>query len=302
LYDDGFFSNAQRTPCPTYRPLRTSKWQLDSAEHMLTVDIALPDIIQQTVRLTLTDDNSAIHVRGLRETHARRSCLPEDAKITENEQYEILETSVAVPNGGMAERAKVDRMPGGVRLYVPFKAPCPQYEPVRMSDWKSQSGRKLTLDVELPKVEKQTLRTWLDADKSMIRIQGLRSLQTRDRECLPEDASITRDGRSEILEVSIPVPNEGMMQKWSAQHVQGGLRFSVPLKVQQQSSSQNVPHHSTSQSQPSTHAAMKMDQPKHPTAQPFDGVQVEDVPYEWPEKETDAAEGYFDARGDFYEY
>jgi hypothetical protein len=302
LYDDGFFGNARRAPCPAYKPLRTSQWRLNSAENMLTVDMALPNIIQKTLSSTLTDQNSAIHVRGLRESPARRSCLPEDAKITEDGNYEILETTVAVPNGGIAERAQIERIRGGVKLSVPFKAPCPQYEPVRVSDWKSQPGRKLTLDIELPKVEKRNLRTWLDADKSMIRVEGRRSLQFRDRECLPKDASVTQDGRYEILNVEVPVPSEGMTQKWSARHVQGGLRLSVPLNVQHQSSSQNTPHHSASQSQPSTKAAVEMDQPNHPTAQPFGGVEVEDVPYEWPEKETDAAEGYFDARGDFYEY
>merc|ERR1712070_629486 len=108
--------------------------------------------------------------------------------------------------------------------------------------------QKLTVDIELPKVEKQSLRTWLEADKSMIRVRGLRSLQTRDRACLPEDASITREGRYEILEVAVPVPKEGMLQKWSAEHVQGGLRLSVPLKVQNQSFSQNAPQFSFSYS------------------------------------------------------
>merc|ERR1712224_1091575 len=125
---------------------------------------------------------------------------------------------------------------------------------VRVPDWSLQPGNRLTSEIALPKVEPTTLRAWQDMDKSSIRVAGLRSISRRERECLPDHASVTADGRHEILEVTVPVPKEGMMQKWSAERIRGGIRLSVPLSVQLQPSPKTSSRHSESHSKPTQSA------------------------------------------------
>jgi len=295
LFDNDFYGSSWRKPCPEHKPMRASEWQLDSNGQMLVAEITLPDVFQRTVRATL--DNSVIRVKGLRERLARRSCLPEDAEITDDGQYEVLRTVISIPAGGITQKVQMQNLKGKLRFLVPFTAPCPRYEPARVSDWEVQSSR-LTLDVTFPKVEQRTLRTWLDAEESVIRISGLRSIHRRDRDCLPESSRFTADGRHEILEVAVPLPKGGIKEDLTAQRLQGGLRLFMPLKSLAQASPKPASYASISASDAPTKFTHEM----HRHLPKDLDVIVEDVTYDWPEKEIDASEGYFDSRGDFYEY
>jgi hypothetical protein len=277
-----------------------SEWKLDSSGQHLALDVALPNVIQETVRASYETDDSVIRLKGSRKINARRSCLPEEAKITADGQYEVVEAAITVPEGGNAQRAQVKHVRGGVRFYVPYTAPCPQYKPAQVSDWEVKSGRVLEMDVALPEVEQHTLRTWIDTDKSMIHIRGLR--MSGDRECLPEDARLTRDGHYEILAVAVPFPKDGLMQEFKARNLQGGVRFRVPLKIQSQSSAERKSEHSTSHFQRPELPFAGNEELRQPEVEYSPDVVVEDVPYDWAEKNADAAEGYFDVRGVFHEY
>jgi hypothetical protein len=167
-------------------------------------------------------------------------------------------------------------------------------------DWSLYSGGRLAVEINLPRVEPKTLRAWYDADKSFIRIAGLRGISRRERECLPDHASVTADGLHEILEAEVLVPKEGVIEKWSAERLREGVRLSLPLRVQPQPSPK-ITHRPVSDSEP-VQNAKKRDNVGQPQTQSFSDIVVEDLPYDWPEKKTDAAEGYFDPRGDFYEY
>jgi hypothetical protein len=289
-------------PCPKYKAARVSDWMLDSSGQQLALNMALPDAIQGTIRSSLDMHSSTIRVKGLRTISARRSCLPLDAQITEDGQYEILEATITVPEDGNAQGAQMKEVQGGLQLHVPIHAPCPQYKPVQVSAWDLKSGHHLIMDIAIPNVEQKTLRTWIDDAKSVIHVRGLRSIHQGSHKCLPIDAEISADGQYEILDAAIPFPKGGSRHELKAHKVRGGVRLTLPLETKPRSFVEGKTGGFTSSFWNLEEHASDNEHLKQPEVESCSDVTVEDVTYDWPEKDADAAEGYFDSRGDFYEY
>lgn len=212
-------------------------------------------------------------------------------------------------------------------------APCPRYEPLRVS----ASPNQLMFEVSLPGVKQQDMSAWLSDDSSAIHVQGLRALPTRGRACLPAEAKVSSSGRYEILEALIPVPVHGDYHRTTMRKIQGGLRISMPQRVKSRIPASSVasklahtgvPRDSdfrsgfrqttgqTAGAQPleathsvarerrtpalRTHAQLKMR--RRINLPPSTGIHVEDADFPWPEKSYDASAGWYDNRGDFQPY
>lgn len=105
---------------------------------------------------------------------------------------------------------------------------------MQFSDWQISANRHLTLQVSLPGVHHDDMEASLSNDASSINIQGVRSLPSGGRACLPRDAKVSANGRYEILSLAIPVPSIGDANGASIRKLRGGLRISMPPQTQSQ--------------------------------------------------------------------
>lgn len=129
-YDD-YFGQLSRAACIPYQAMQLSDWQVANTGHRseISFQVALPGVSHRDMEAWPSEDEDAIHVRGLRALPARGSvCLPAEAKVSANGQYEILEADIPVPTIGDAKRASVRRVPGGLLINVPPRAQ-PQARP-----------------------------------------------------------------------------------------------------------------------------------------------------------------------------
>jgi hypothetical protein len=217
--------------CPRYEQVQVSEWQFDS-DDLLTSTVTFPEVDHSTLTTRVDHTGEVIRVTGLREVQMPRSCLPASAKLTSDGQSEILEAVVRVPKFADGAKTEIDTFPDRLQLFVPVKkARCPQYKPTQVSDWDLDSENYLNVRVEVPDIDQSTVSTKLASSGSEIRVSGLRKLSPQALSCLPPDARVTKDKRHEILEVVIPVPEDGDGQKAEVETSSGQVQIFLPLKV-----------------------------------------------------------------------
>lgn len=209
----------------------------------------------------------------------------------------------------------------------PFLPPCPKYRPMELGEWQeavTPSGGAYQMHAELPWVQPSDRRAQISPDGLSIDILGLRQVPARGRmrapECLPRGAKLSRDGRFEILEASVPVP-PGDVSLATVRQTRHGLDITVPLR--QHLHPANTPKtgdqkgqkdQSVDQSVHGFHGvhrgqqpdqddvAMRQPKPRKVSLPPSDGIEIVEEEYEYPEKDADASEGWVDIRGEFQSY
>jgi HSP20 family molecular chaperone IbpA len=118
-----------------------------------------------------------------------------------------------------------------LQLFLPLKVHCPAYKPSKFSEWDLDSQDHLTVTVELPGVDQSTVSTQLLQSGSEIRVTGLRKISAQSLSCSPPNARFTKDKQHEVLEVLIPVPEEGDGERAEVETSSGQVQIFVPLKV-----------------------------------------------------------------------
>merc|ERR1712176_179580 len=153
--------------------------------------------------------------------------------------------------------------------------------------------------------------------------RAARSLSAQGgRRCLPRNARLSQDGRSEILELGMPLPSVGVdASRTTIRNIRGGIELIVP-KVRPSKPPATAPTgaRGSMATPPSVPQATRQTQgvPKRspPLRQnmlaqrpvqwwrlpPSDGVEVVDEDWPAEEKRADAAEGWMDNRGEFQAY
>lgn len=222
------------------------------------------------------------------------------------------------------------------RYYQP--PPCPQYQSMRLSEWTRQPDGRLSLAVLLPGVRQENREAWLSEDGKRLHIRGIRPLSARGRQCLPQSARLSRDGRHELLEATVPLPSGAQPSRAELRQERQGLRVTVPLAPRrievppelppqhlgQQPSqrpdhgpTQQLPHgqqgppglqlERPAQNQAAPATSSPPARPTPPPAPklnlpPSTGLVVEEEDYPEPAKRPDAASGWLDNRGKFHSY
>lgn len=186
-----------------------------------------------------------------------------------------------------------------------YRQPCPQYRPMQVSDWQpvtrgSVSGH--TLQAVLPGVRASDRRTQLSADGRNLEFFGFRQVPARGRACLPRGSHLSDDGRYEILEASVALPEGSDVSRASVRQAREGVEVVVPRRpfrapqVPEQSRPEVMPRSRTIQVVPSPPPRPKVVLP------PSDGVEVIEEDFPEPEKMPDACSGWRDNRGEFHAY
>lgn len=90
--------------------MQISEWQLSGDGYK--IHAILPQVRAQDRRTQISSDGRYLEILGLRPvpSHGRfraPECLPQDAKVSRDGQYEILEASVPLPHGADTGRATV---------------------------------------------------------------------------------------------------------------------------------------------------------------------------------------------------
>lgn len=209
-------------------------------------------------------------------------------------------------------------------------SPCPEYKTGEASRWRDAGDGSLVAFVALPGVAMGDRQVWLDSDGRTVRVRAARALPAHGRACLPRNAQISRDGRSELLEFSVPVPSAGVASRAVVRDVRGGIALIVPraraperaprlherespqdakaqevsslgspgLKIEATPVQGPVPEERAAAVKSRQVLAMK----SMVVLPPSDGVEVIEEAWPEPEKQSDAAEGWWDNRGDFHAY
>ncbi|CAE7228882.1 unnamed protein product [Symbiodinium sp. CCMP2592] len=179
-----------------------------------------------------------------------------------------------------------------------YRPPCPQYKPMELGDWEeaiTPSGGAYQLSVKLPGVHPQSRLVELMEAGRGVHISGYRQVPTRGRvralECLPDDARLSRDGRYEILEAIVPFPKDADASKASVRHGRQGLEITAPLRRDP----------GVRSSRPSV-SSKRIAAAELQMAPRTDGIEITEEEYPYPEKDADAAEGWFDNRNEFQLY
>jgi hypothetical protein len=144
---DDYYDHFQ--PCPRYRPMQVSNWQMSSRDQLL-LEVSVPDVHHQNVDAWLSRDASSIHVKGLRALPPQGPrCLPSSTKLSKTGHYEILEMSISVPNNADIGRATVQKLRGGLKISMPRQVQLGQPEIQKVSmpaDGNSIHSQKPKLD------------------------------------------------------------------------------------------------------------------------------------------------------------
>jgi len=211
----------------------------------------------------------------------------------------------------------------GLRSTPPL--PCPKYSPMSVSDWSRSHTGGFEFRVSLPGVPASHRRVWLEGGR--VRIHGARPVSRQHLACLPRGARISQDGRYEIFEAAVPVsaaadPSRAtLQQKGSTLQIvmpsHTGLAEDTTASARPSPSSQGPSADSgdmsagTVEDDRAAPRAQKEAQleylphqhlpspAEHALAQ---GIEIIEEAFPWPEKEADAAAGWWDNRGDFHEY
>lgn len=208
--------------------------------------------------------------------------------------------------------------------------PCPQYEPMRISNWETMPTGHFLLRGTLPGVRSNGRRVWLDQSGTTLHIQAARRVPARGRRCLPPNARISSDGRHEVYETSVALPRAADAAGGTIQQTSNGIEVLLPLRPEAKQHQPVMPHvehetrmnpaqkpmhgekqlrsvNSVAQDPSKTHAIPPQLResptrtPKAPHKIP-EGVEVNDVEPEEPAKNPNASEGWWDNRGEFQYY
>lgn len=129
--------------------------------------------------------------------------------------------------------------------YFQRRNPCPQYRPVQLSGWRAAADQTLSVDVELPNVRNQDVRASLSSDGSTIHVKAWRPVPPRGLACLPPSASVSGDGRHEILGAEVRIPEIADGHGATMRELRGGLRFIAPRRHPTPTSDRSREHAST---------------------------------------------------------
>jgi len=219
--------------------------------------------------------------------------------------------------------------------------PCPQYRPLSLSEWSRTIAGHVQLRASLPGVASSHRWVWLSEDKSALHLRALRPLPARGASCLPQGAQLSADGRFEIFETTVPVPTRGDTSRATLREVANGLQITLPLRAAASPGYASMPALSSPQSvytasgkqaqarqtssaptpaavttsvggdRSARTVAMGAGAPAStlaaasPTPEELalaQDVEIVEKDYPWPEKRADAAEGWWDNRGEFQYY
>mmetsp|Transcript_98594 Transcript_98594/g.234863 ORF Transcript_98594/g.234863 Transcript_98594/m.234863 type:complete len:259 (-) Transcript_98594:192-968(-) len=203
-----------------------------------------------------------------------------------------------------------------------YRPPCPQYKPMELGDWEeaiTPYGGAYQLSVMLPGVHPQNRLVELLEGGRGVHISGYRQVPTRGRvralECLPDDARLSRDGRYEILDAKVLFPQDADASQASVRHGRQGLEVTAPLRreprvrlpprvpaeAMQHERPQPAVEETRRNSKPSV-SSRRIATAELQMAPRTDGIEITEEEYPYPEKDPDAAEGWFDNRNEFQPY
>merc|ERR1712048_1245483 len=192
-----------------------------------------------------------------------------------------------------------------------------------VSKWQEIEDGRVAVKIGLPGVHSDNQRVWLGEDGSTVHVRAARSLSAQGgRRCLPRNARLSQDGRSEILELGMPLPSVGVdASRTTIRNIRGGVELIVPkLRPSKPPSTAQTSARGSMATSPSTPQVTKQAQgvtkQSPPLRQsmlvqrpvqwwrlpPSDGVEVVDEDWPAEEKRADAAEGWMDNRGEFQAY
>jgi len=109
--------------------------------------------------------------------------------------------------------------------------PCPRYSPVASSGWQETADGRLAVQILLPGVRQGDRRAWLSADGGEVRVRGVRALPARGRACLPHGARVAADGRHEVLEMAISLPEDSDTASATVRDIGDSLVILIPRRV-----------------------------------------------------------------------
>jgi len=180
---------------------------------------------------------------------------------------------------------------------------CPPYRAMDVQrSWAKDVDGSHILQATLPGVDAKNRHVRLNGDGSLLEFIAARALPAAGRVCLPRDAHVSTDGRYEILKTAVGIPSGGDINRMSMRHTSDGVEIKLPaLVVAPPKASTNVRGAAPKRSVKHT----AVDTPTEavaPLPYPSHGVEVVEEQYHWPEKLPDAAEGFYDNRGDFHYY
>lgn len=213
--------------------------------------------------------------------------------------------------------------------------PCPQYRPLSLSEWAQTPAGHLQLRASLPGVASSHRRVWLGEDGSVLHLRALRPLPARGASCLPRGTQLSADGRFEVFETTVRVPPQGDASRATLREATSGLLITVPLRAVQRPGYVGMPASSLPAAvhvasgkparatysaparaavAPGTAGSTSAEGARAPAPTPVttsltpeelalaQGVEIVEEEYPWPEKRSDAAEGWWDNRGEFQYY
>jgi len=207
--------------------------------------------------------------------------------------------------------------------------PCPEYQPMWASKWEKIPSGHFLLRGTLPGVQSNTRRVWLDPSGTTLHIQAARPVPARGRRCLPSSARISSDGRFEVYAASVALPRTANAAGGTIQQIPNGIEVLLPViptaisgAKHRSSAMANVAHNArlnparevrrwekqlrspsvgTVTEESSKTRVSLTPMPKSLPEIP-EGVEVFDIEPEELLKDPDAANGWYDNRGEFQEY
>lgn len=205
---------------------------------------------------------------------------------------------------------------------------CPEYQGIEVSDWVMRGKGIWAARVALPGVNSKHHQVSVDESGTGLKIWAARPLPSR-QVCLPTDTKVLEDRSAEILETVVSVPADCDASRATVRNVQGGLEILVPMskpsvehvgQTGRRDTSDLRTSNSEAGEQESHYAGLKhfhragKQEVSYKTRTcsaraawlcelpSSHGIEVIEEDFPHPEKNSDAAEGYWDNRGMFQYY
>eukprot|EP00933_Yihiella_yeosuensis_P071462 TRINITY_DN79668_c0_g1_i1.p1 TRINITY_DN79668_c0_g1~~TRINITY_DN79668_c0_g1_i1.p1 ORF type:complete len:335 (+),score=68.30 TRINITY_DN79668_c0_g1_i1:185-1189(+) len=278
-WDDhgGYDHYYRQPPCPRYEALQMSDWEpfADSTGTQAggyRMRALLPGVHAKNRRTQLSSDGTEIEILGARPLPPRgQSCLPRDAKLTQDGRHELLSAKVPLPRGADVSRATVRQIREDViEVTVPS----------------SQQVHENRMQQPQPRVQQQ----------QQTQRQQQRQQQQRKQPRQPQQQTQRQQ------------PQQHHQQRRVEQHSTPQSRTSRPQQQQQQPQPRSVEEqkHRTAKA-PKSQVQKLRPRPQPPVRPivnlpPSDGVEVVEEDYIYEEKHADANAGWTDNRGEFHIY
>merc|ERR1740123_1170741 len=230
-------------------------------------------------------------------------------------------------NTGLSSGPRGNSWPG---LWSAPQPPCPQYRPMSVSNWRRSSTGGFELSASLPGVPASHRHVWLEEGDRALRIHAARPVSRELLACLPRGTRVSQDGRYEIFDATVPVAATADHSRAALRQKGSALRIVMPLRTEVAEDTTATARPSSSSRSPSADDSVEMsaagtaeDVDRAPCAHNQDaqlehlsrqqspsptelalaqGVEVVEEDFPWPEKQADAAAGWWDNRGDLHEY